>query len=118
MRGLARAGVAFLGPLAPFVLNGSAVVARAMGQTPMTAWDPVARPPGLPVLVLHGTADGTIPPALSERLAARDAEVELLLLPGVGHDEIPKVVARHRWRPVQGFLGRHLGENRRLSSPR
>lgn len=110
--------VAFLGPLAPFVLNGSAVVARAMGQTPMTAWDPVARPPGLPVLVLHGTADRTIPPALSERLAARDAEVELQLLPGVGHDEIPAVVAAQRWDRVRGFLTDHLGEAPPLSSPR
>jgi len=101
---LVQQRVALLGPVAPFVLNGSAHLAVAAGQIPMTAWNPAARAPGRPVLLLHGTDDGTIPPALSERLAARDAEVELRLLPGVGHDDIPDAVAERHWPAVRAFL--------------
>ena len=43
-------------------------------------------------------ADG-VPPLL-----ALDAEVELRLLPGVGHDDIPDAVAERHWPPVRAFL--------------
>lgn len=104
--------VAWLGPLAPPVLDGAARLARAAGQTPMTEWVPAAHLRGrLPLLVLHGTADGTIAPGLSERLARRHPQVELELLPGVGHDEIPAAVAADdaRWTRVRSFLARTLG---------
>ncbi|MFK7988374.1 MAG: alpha/beta hydrolase [Sandaracinaceae bacterium] len=102
---LVQQRVALLGPLAPPVLRGSAVLARWMGQTPMTHWRPregLARST-LPVLVLHGTADDVIDLALSEALGDR---VDLVRLPGVGHVDIPLWVAEDEatWARVTAFL--------------
>jgi pimeloyl-ACP methyl ester carboxylesterase len=95
----------FLGPFAGPVLRGTAALARWCGHRPMTRWRPadgLARS-RLPVLVLHGTADDVIPITLSERLGHR---VRLVRLEGVGHVEIPSVVARDdaRWATVSAFL--------------
>jgi pimeloyl-ACP methyl ester carboxylesterase len=58
------------------------------------------------VLVLHGAEDRPIPLALSRRLARAHPNVRLVTLPGVGHDEIPGVVARDDapWAEVRRAL--------------
>ncbi len=93
-----------LGPLAPFVLNGSAHLAVAAGQRPMTRWRPrrhMSRT--LPVLVLHGTHDETIPIRLSRELSER-ANVRLIEL-DCGHDDIPAATSREpAWRDIRAFL--------------
>ncbi len=99
---------ALLGPLAAPVLNGSARLARAMGQRPMTDWRPADRMSRtLPFLVAHGAADRTIPLALSRELARAHANVELVEL-GCGHDEIPAVTAgAPNWDRFAEFLAVH-----------
>lgn len=99
---------ALLGPLAVPVLNGSARLARAMGQRPMTDWRPASRMSRtLPFLVAHGAADRTIPLALSRELARAHDNVELVEL-GCGHDEIPAVsAAAPNWPRFSAFLEAH-----------
>ncbi|MCA9607313.1 MAG: alpha/beta fold hydrolase, partial [Myxococcales bacterium] len=99
---------AFLGPLAPFVLNGSAHLARALGQIPMTDWRPTDRMSRtLPFLVAHGTDDGTIPITLSRELAATRPNVSLYEL-GCGHDDIPAATAADaHWPRMRAFLAAH-----------
>lgn len=100
---------ALLGPLGSSVLSGSARIAGAMGQRPMREWIPRARMTNaLPVLVFHGTADGTIPIALSRRLAREHDNVTLHELTGVEHDEIPARVASDAWGVAWPFLEDHL----------
>jgi hypothetical protein len=106
---LVRARVAFLGPLATAVLDGTSRVATAMHQTPMASWSPGERHAELPLLVIHGTADTTIPIALSERLAREQSLAELTRLPGVAHDELSDAVAEHHFAVVRRFLARELG---------
>lgn len=106
--------VRWLGPLAPAVLRSSAHLARAAGQTPMPEWVPARRlagAPELPLLVLHGDGDATIPLALSRRLTREHPAGELVVLPGVGHDELSTVIAEDdaRWSEIEGFLERALG---------
>ncbi len=106
-RPLVDARTRFLGPLRDRILNGSARLARAMGQTPMTDWAPADRLDArIPVLVLHGVEDATIPLALSQRLAREHPNVTLRALPGVGHDDIPGAVAADddAWSTVQSYL--------------
>jgi pimeloyl-ACP methyl ester carboxylesterase len=56
-----------------------------------------------PVLLLHGAADGKTPPAHSTRIAAAlVAPHTLVLLPGVGHDEI--LGREEAWRAIDAFL--------------
>jgi pimeloyl-ACP methyl ester carboxylesterase len=50
------------------------------------------RAPGFPVLLFHGDADETIPIEQSRALAERLPNVELRVMPGVGHDELPAAV--------------------------
>ncbi|WP_170245115.1 alpha/beta hydrolase [Pararhodospirillum oryzae] len=42
-----------------------------------------------PVLIVHGTADQTVPPWHAEAVAAARPDVPLMRLPGVGHDDTP-----------------------------
>ncbi|WP_043265052.1 prolyl oligopeptidase family serine peptidase [Streptomyces sp. CT34] len=70
--------------------NGA--VAELLGAGPgfaarLAAADPMAHPPaGVPVTLLHGTADPDVPPDLSRRYAAaHPAATELRELPDVGH---------------------------------
>ncbi|GGU60324.1 lipase [Streptomyces albospinus] len=70
--------------------NGA--VAELLGAGPglaerLAAADPMAHgPAGVPVTLLHGTADPDVPPDLSRRYAAaHPAATELRELPGVGH---------------------------------
>lgn len=105
--------VRWLGPFERPVLAASAHLARAMDQTPMTEWIPARglAECALPALVLHGTADATIPIALSERLVAESPRAELVRLAGAGHDELSAAVLADRsaWRRVERFLARELG---------
>jgi alpha-beta hydrolase superfamily lysophospholipase len=105
--------VAWLGPLAAPVLAGSSRLARAMGVVPMTGWEPAERleqVPQLPVLVLHGDRDRSIPLALSRRLEREHARTELVVLEGVAHDEIPLVASRDpHFERLRVFLERELG---------
>jgi alpha-beta hydrolase superfamily lysophospholipase len=105
--------VRWLGPLAPPVLQASARLARAIGLVPMNRWEPADRlraAPDLPMLVLHGDQDATIPLALSRRLVREHPRGELLVMPGVGHDEIPQILAGGgpAFDRVEAFLRRAL----------
>ncbi|GAU66425.1 hypothetical protein SSP35_03_00730 [Streptomyces sp. NBRC 110611] len=72
---------------------GNGAVADLLGDAPglperLAAADPARRPPpaGVPVTILHGTADPDVPLDLSRRYAAvSPATTELRELPGVGH---------------------------------
>ncbi|HJL18257.1 MAG TPA: alpha/beta fold hydrolase [Sandaracinaceae bacterium LLY-WYZ-13_1] len=106
--------VAFLGPLAEPVLAGTAHIARAMGQRPMTGWVPADRLDGrLPLLVFHGTADRAIPIALSRRLARRHPRVRLEPVEGVGHVALPAAVTEDEahWATARDFLETHLASD-------
>lgn len=102
----------WLGPIERPLLATSGRIARAMGQTPLTEWTPAhgLRQTDAPTLVVHGTADRTIPLALSEQLLEESARVELLRLDGVGHDELPAAVLAdpEAWSHVRAFLEREL----------
>jgi non-heme chloroperoxidase len=56
---------------------------------------------GLPVLIVHGTADAIVPVDVSRALAQRIADVEVVELAGVGHvptmtraDEVVEAIQR------------------------
>lgn len=105
--------VVWLGPLAPPVLRTSSAIARAMGLVPMTRWEPADRlraRPDLPMLVLHGDRDRAIPLALSRRLVREHPRGELVVMRGVGHDEIPDLLAARgaHWDHFAAFLAREL----------
>lgn len=108
--------VRWLGPLAPPVLAGSSRLARAMGLVPMTSWEPadrLERVPDLPVLVMHGALDRSIPLALSRRIAREHPSAELAVLANVAHDDIPLAASRDPHFPiVRDFLERELGPPR------
>jgi pimeloyl-ACP methyl ester carboxylesterase len=56
-----------------------------------------------PVLLLHGAADRRTPPSHSEKIhAALRGPRRLVLLPGVGHDEI--LGREEAWREIDRFL--------------
>lgn len=53
------------------------------------AADPVRRPPRVPAVALHGTADAVVPPALSESwVRSSDGRATLVALPGFDHFSI------------------------------
>jgi pimeloyl-ACP methyl ester carboxylesterase len=57
----------------------------------------------VPVLLLHGAADGKTPPSHSQRIhAALRGPRRLVQLPGVGHDEI--LGREEAWREIVSFL--------------
>ncbi|HEU5110256.1 MAG TPA: alpha/beta hydrolase, partial [Micromonosporaceae bacterium] len=74
---------------------GDGAVAALLGGGPAdrpehyAAADPVARPPRVPAVVLHGDRDAQVPVVLSRRYAAAarsaDADVTLRVLAGVEH---------------------------------
>lgn len=87
--------IAPLGPLAPLARSIVGVVAGGLGHASPFELAPgrgLERGPAVPILIFHGDQDATIPLALSEELAARVDRVELRVLPGVGHDELPAAV--------------------------
>jgi fermentation-respiration switch protein FrsA (DUF1100 family) len=63
-----------------------------------------------PVLVLHGEDDTIAPVALGRRLHARANEPKtLVVLPGVGHNDIWDAEGDAYFRAVERFLGETLG---------
>ncbi|MCK7625447.1 alpha/beta hydrolase [Streptomyces sp. RS10V-4] len=89
-RVVAVAPVADLARAHALGLSGGAV-AGLLGDGPgfagrLAAADPVRHPPaGVPVVLLHGTADPDVPPELSRRYAAAHPGTALRELPGTGH---------------------------------
>jgi pimeloyl-ACP methyl ester carboxylesterase len=59
----------------------------------------------VPVLILHGDRDGTIPHEHGERLAGLREGIELVTLPGFGHNDLP-VWGSPAQEALKGFLGR------------
>lgn len=106
--------VRFLGPLADPVMLVSAQWARAAGQVPMTEWHPSEHVDARPLLVFHGDADETIPIELSRALVASRPNAELVVLPGVEHDTIPRAVPADAgaWSRAWEHLSEHLGDPR------
>jgi len=89
---------------APYV---DAALARAgeMARFPPEEASPVALAPRIrvPVLLLHGAHDRETPPSHSVRvLASLGGPHELVVLPGVGHDEI--LGRDEAWRAIDAFL--------------
>jgi pimeloyl-ACP methyl ester carboxylesterase len=89
----------------------SAALARAgeLGRFPPEQASPLALAPDIrvPVLLLHGEADAKTPAAHSRRIAgALAGPRELLVLPGVGHDEI--LGRAEAWQAIEAFLERLL----------
>jgi hypothetical protein len=85
-----------------------AVLVRAGEEAHFSAWDasPVVLADRItvPVLLLHGAADRKTPSAHSQRIhAALHGPRRLVVLPGVGHDEI--LGREEAWREIESFLG-------------
>jgi len=75
------------------------------GGFPPEQASPLALAPTIevPVLILHGAADRKTPPEHSERIAAAiRSPHRLVILPGVGHDEI--LGRAEAWREIDAFL--------------
>jgi pimeloyl-ACP methyl ester carboxylesterase len=69
-----------------------------------------------PLLVLWGSHDRLVPPQISERLRRHKSDLELQLLPQLGHcphDEKPDLFNRH----VLGWLARNLGTRQPHEQP-
>jgi pimeloyl-ACP methyl ester carboxylesterase len=88
----------------PYVDAALARAGEIAGFAPQEA-SPLALAPRVrvPVLLLHGAGDGKTPPAHSARISAALAGPhQLVLLPGVGHDEI--LGREEAWRYIDRFL--------------
>ena len=67
---------------------GDGVVERFCDGAPLDAASPIRRAPlGVPVLLVHGADDDTVPASMSEAFAARGGDVTLSVRPGEGHFE-------------------------------
>ena len=67
---------------------GDGVVARFAQAADIDEVSPVNRAPlGVPVLLVHGECDDTVPPSQSEAFAARGGDVKLSIRAGEGHFE-------------------------------
>jgi acetyl esterase/lipase len=67
---------------------GDGVVARFAGDAPREEVSPLRRAPlGVPVLLVHGARDDTVPPSQSEAFAAKGGDVALSIREGEGHFE-------------------------------
>lgn len=94
--------------LPPSYVDAALARAGELGRFPPEEASPVALAPRVrvPVLLLHGAEDRKTPPVHSGRIAAAlGAPPVLVLLPGVGHDEI--LGREEAWRPIEAFLERH-----------
>jgi pimeloyl-ACP methyl ester carboxylesterase len=81
------------------------------GRFPPAEASPVALAPQIaaPVLLLHGADDFKTPPDHSRRIAAAlRCPHRLVVLPGVGHDEI--LGREEAWREIRRFLGEVAGQ--------
>lgn len=84
-----------LGPVEPLVRGIVGLVAHGLGHVSPIDLSPgraLEEGPRVPVLLFHGDQDRTVPLELSQRLYERVPSVELHVLPGVAHDEIPVAV--------------------------
>lgn len=62
-----------------------------------------------PLLLIHGTADRTIPVAMSQALfAATTAPKQLLLVPGAGHTDTAEIGDKGYTETMEGFLRQAL----------
>lgn len=61
------------------------------------------REAGIPVLVVHGTADRLIPHSMGETLAAASADASFLSVAGAGHNDLPWVAGSDYFRRVAAF---------------
>ena len=67
---------------------GDGVVARFADGAPLDVASPIRRAPlDVPVLLIHGTDDDTVPASMSEAFAAKGGDVTLSVRPGEGHFE-------------------------------
>ncbi len=93
-------------PLALVLVAGHAGIAHVVGERmPLVpGWlvserfDNAAKIGGIacPILLIHGTADTTIPPDNARILLARQPRATLVLFPGVGHDVVWDPAAQAR----------------------
>lgn len=64
-----------------------------------------------PVLLVHGTEDGTVPAEHSRRIAEAGGEdVETWFVEGAGHDACHETAPEEYEERVRGFLAEHLGD--------
>ena len=63
----------------------------------------------IPLFILHGMADTTIPPSYSEQVyAGANPPKELWLVPGARHDNMWEVGGEEYRRRIVAFFERHL----------
>lgn len=59
----------------------------------------------VPILLIHGTADETIPASMSQDLwAVAPYPKQLLLIPGADHNNVARLGGEHYLQPVQAFI--------------
>lgn len=96
-----------LGPFRRFILFASQKLAKAMGQIPMTEWQP-SEPmnPNIPILLFHGTVDNTVPFAHSQALARAQSHIKLVPIHQMGHTHLPELLVTQAplWKHFQDFL--------------
>lgn len=84
---------------------GDGVVERFAGEAPLDEASPIRRAPlGVPVLLVHGADDDTVPASMSEAFAARGGDVTLSVRAGEGHFEHVDP-ASGAWGDAVRFLG-------------
>lgn len=78
-----------------------------------TRFDTLAKAPrlALPVLVVHGTADRTIPFSMGRAVAAAAPGAELLEVPGAGHTDCHKKGGARLHEAVDRFVARALARS-------
>lgn len=59
---------------------------------------------GVPVLVIHGTEDATIPYAMGQAQSKRFAHSSFVSLPGRGHADLRDAVPEQFWGPLGDFV--------------
>lgn len=101
-------------PVGCLILEGTFTSTfRILTQRKLLPWDifdNLAKLPGIdcPVLLLHGTADQTVPfsHALKNYAAVR-TEKERLWVDGAGHNDLIEVAGEDYWQTVLNFLTKH-----------
>ncbi|HEX2085429.1 MAG TPA: alpha/beta fold hydrolase [Solirubrobacteraceae bacterium] len=84
---------------------GDGVVERFAAGADLAAASPIRRAPlAVPVLLVHGADDDTVPASMSEAFAARGGDVTLSVRPGEGHFEHIDP-ASGAWEGVAAWLG-------------
>ncbi len=92
---------------------GDGVVERLAAGAPLDAASPIRRAPlGVPVLLVHGADDDTVPASMSEAFAARGGDVTLSVRAGEGHFEHIDP-ASGAWGEAIRFLGAGTAEEAR-----